>query len=164
MARFEPTESQQDLVRNRAMRSRLGRLLAFAGGLAAVVASFQPWIVADTQQGPVTVLGVDRYGSLTLIAGVVVIVMAALPPRPLGTWRRRALILASASIPISAMWDPTGVYQYVNGEYVRGAIQPALWVTAASGIVALAGAMLVPPPPPERPELPPWPVRPRPKR
>jgi hypothetical protein len=164
MARLEPPVITQDHVRNRALRSRLGRLLAFTGGLAAVVASLQPWIVADTEQGPVTVLGVDRYGSLTFIAGVVVIVVAALPTRPLRTWRRWTVILAAVSIPISALWDPTGVYQYVNGEYVRGVIQPALWVTAVCGIVAFVGALLVPPPPPEAPTLPPWPARPRPTR
>jgi hypothetical protein len=164
MAWLASSEDRHDPAGHRPQRSRVGRALLVAAGLVTIAASVQPWIVADTEEGPVTVLGVERYGFITLLLGILLVVVALLPPRPLGPARRWTAIVASISITVSALWDPTNVYQLVNGDFVRGAIQPALWVTAAAGLVALGGALLIPPLPPARPALPPWPVRPRPSR
>jgi hypothetical protein len=162
MARLVLSGGRRDPEGQRAQRSRLGRALLAVTGLVTIAASLQPWIVADTEEGPVIVLGVERYGFITLLLGVLLVVVALLPPGPLGPVRRWTAIVASILITVSALWDPTNVYQLVNGDYVRGTIQPALWVTAATGLAALVGGLLIPPLPPARPDLPPWPVRPRP--
>jgi hypothetical protein len=116
-------------------------VLGIVGGVGLILGSLGPWITARTPFGTISANGTEGDGTITLILGITVVVMSAIPSSNTGL--RIAIGLVAGLAALVGLYELVNINQraeeiaQVTTIGLNASAGWGVWLTLAGGVVAV---------------------------
>lgn len=124
--------------------NKTGPILSLVGALAVVIGSFLPWATVTSGFGSIGVAGTEGDGVITLVAGAVIGILAALELGQSSKTRVATMIASLICLGIG-LFEIANVSDAIGGvssEFARASVGIGLFAVAGGAGLAIFGSTL----------------------
>jgi hypothetical protein len=124
--------------------SRAGPVISLGGGALLIVGAVTPWASVATAFGTLSIAGTEGDGTITLIVGLVVTLLAVLELAN-STDTRALCGIGGVGAGAIGVYDLANISSRMSGlesQFAHPSIGIGLYLTVAGGAAALVGALL----------------------